>query len=142
MRKEACWRRMLVVQPAITRLEVVSMVHGMGGDAQRSGCLQLQDGLRMGLLYDLVQETIGEPISRFMMQWGMFQETKYEGGDVGHESVEQQDPKRERGSNITLVLHHVSQCCVDMPNELGPEFESEGFEKVEIEFGKWTYKEH
>lgn len=58
---------MLVVHPAATRLEVVSMVHGDGVNSYRSEYVELKDELRMGLLYDLVQETVRESISRFII---------------------------------------------------------------------------
>ena len=154
-RKGASWRRMLVVQPPIVTLRVEEIVCGPGGYSERQGCLVVEDGLRMGVLYDLVQKRVGVPISGFWVRWRMFltnredrsepksmedegdgdsEERSEEAGDVQRECV--QDEWRQ---GVTLVLQNTVQCCIGMPNTVGPEFESEDYEDTKVEFGEWRH---
>lgn len=66
-RANASWRRMLVFQPACTQFEITQVI------AQRTGILRLncivncEDGIRMGMLWDIVQEWCSKRNHRFMM---------------------------------------------------------------------------
>lgn len=92
-RRDASWRRMLVLQPPATLLEVKGHVHAMGGDSERVGNLALRDprlrasnvtrrtspnrdlaheGLTMGLLYDMVELAVMGESNSFWLEWNMF----------------------------------------------------------------------
>jgi len=47
---------MLVVQPSITRVSIVKSCSSMTGLSKVEGKINMPDGLRMGTLYDLVEE--------------------------------------------------------------------------------------
>lgn len=72
----------------------------------------------------------------------MFPKTEGEDGVIGHESFDEQNPKREREKDVTLNLHHVSQCCEDEPNEFGDGFRREGYEKMAFGFGHWRHRDN
>jgi hypothetical protein len=55
-RKEASWRQMLIVQPAITRINICKSWSSVTGMGKVEGRIVVTDGLRMGTLYDLVEE--------------------------------------------------------------------------------------
>jgi len=55
-REEASWRRMLVLQPPIKELNILKSWSCMTGMGKIRGRKLVPDGLRMGLLYDLVEE--------------------------------------------------------------------------------------
>jgi hypothetical protein len=55
-RKEASWRQMLVVQPPITRINIFKSWSSMTGLGKVKGKIARLEGLRMGTLYDLVEE--------------------------------------------------------------------------------------
>jgi len=65
-RREASWRRMLSRQPQQKALRVVKHSHFRGGNSKAEGHIQFQDGVRMGPLYDLIQEALAKPISSFV----------------------------------------------------------------------------
>ncbi|KAE9382252.1 hypothetical protein N431DRAFT_425683 [Stipitochalara longipes BDJ] len=55
-REEASWRQMLVLQPPITELNIFKSWSSMTGMGKIRGRVTVPEGLRMGLLYDLVEE--------------------------------------------------------------------------------------
>jgi hypothetical protein len=58
LRKEASWRRMLLAQPPFTAFELVHRVHFYGGDRVSVGCIDQQEGVRMGLAYDAAVKSV------------------------------------------------------------------------------------
>ena len=57
-RKEASWRQMLVVQPPITSMDIFKSWSSMTGMGKVRGRITVPEGLRMGTLYDLVEEEV------------------------------------------------------------------------------------
>jgi hypothetical protein len=57
-RKEASWRRMLVVQPPVLRIDIFKSWSSMTGMGKVKGRVAVPKGLMMGLLYDLVEEEV------------------------------------------------------------------------------------
>ena len=145
---------MLVAQPPVTALNVKNLTHAMRGNSEREGRLEVEDGLRMGPLYDLVQKSVGVPISSFAVKWSLFPEgtegdfaDSKDEGDRGNsrksvDAPESRSKQEELRGDVTLLLHHTVQCCVGMPNTIGPKFKSEGYEDVEIKFGDWVKSHH
>ena len=119
-RKGASWRKMVPVQPAPCRLEVVKHTlrrHLMFGNEKEEGWVKLKGGVTMGVIYDLTQEWARRPISSFEVVWGRSESD----AGTGAESV------------VRLVLHHTTQVS-GMKDDVGEEFESLGKEAVAIEW--------
>jgi hypothetical protein len=55
LRKEASWRRMLVMHPSPTDLHVISWVHAMGGDTESKCKISFENGVTMGAVYDIAE---------------------------------------------------------------------------------------
>ncbi|EKG19066.1 hypothetical protein MPH_03756 [Macrophomina phaseolina MS6] len=69
-RAEASWRRMLPTQPAIEVLEIVNFSHGKKVDGLSNDVAYIEDGLRMGVLYDLTEGHISRHVvSSFAVIW-------------------------------------------------------------------------
>jgi hypothetical protein len=71
-RREASWRRMLVVNggDSITPLKVIERTQTMGGWSERKGVLHCEDGLRMGMLSDLTKDwCMWNDTSNFLLNW-------------------------------------------------------------------------
>ena len=71
-RREASWRRMLVVNggDSITPLKVIERTQTMGGWSERKGVLHCEDGLRMGMLWDLTKDwCMWNDTSNFLLNW-------------------------------------------------------------------------
>ena len=146
-RKEASWRRMYPVQPPATTLKVVKRTYYMRGHHYVRGSVDFPEGVKMGVLYDLVQENIWKPITCFAMEWHMF--------PVAEDARRDDDGKSDEESNgnvdsdvgkshsdrkcITLHISHTVQCVRGKigGHGLGPEFISQAYEKVEIEFNNF-----
>ena len=145
-RKEASWRRMLVAQPPRTALAIMDTSDGMGGVAKRTGRLEVEEGLKMGLLYDLVQASVGIPTTMFAVLWGV-DRPEQEQANYGIKTVrlgsDEKYPKdlMESKAGITLDLRNIQQCCVD-ESRLGPEFRSEGYEDVKIDYSEWEFRDY
>lgn len=58
LRKDASWRSMLLAQPPFTIFECVQQVTVYGGDGLSAGCMEQQDGVRMGLAYDAAVRSV------------------------------------------------------------------------------------
>jgi hypothetical protein len=148
-RCEASWRRMLVTQPPITRLGIVNSASSQGGTSQCTGEIVLESGIKMGLLFDLVEMHMisNSPVSSFALRWHVLldeQETALEPKITEH--------------HITLYTRFVFQCAIGTmgrgfrvigstgrsprssrgrrePPPIEPwQFHSEGYEHVEIDF--------
>jgi hypothetical protein len=99
-RADASWRRMLVSQPAVTSLEIVRKISQLGVRSEQGGELHFQDGIRMGTLYDLVENHIfsKSPICSFALRWP----------GVANYEITQTDGKVKR--HLSLILENVAQC--------------------------------
>jgi hypothetical protein len=69
--EKASWRDMLVVQPAATKLLIKELSSSQGGNSYRSGTKDVNDGVRMGLLYDYVSKKMEKTGSQstFGVDW-------------------------------------------------------------------------
>jgi hypothetical protein len=78
--REASWRRMLVTQPPITSLAVVKSTSARGGTSEYTGEIFLEDGIKMGLLFDLTKTHIinVSAISSFALWWHILLSEKEE----------------------------------------------------------------
>lgn len=128
-RKEASWRRMLVAQPPVQDLIVKMRAEAMGGPSQSKGELRLEDGLCMGLFYDLVQDFVEhQPVTYFFIRWYLppvFEDTD---GDMTVNG------DADSSSFITVHLRQVIQCQPGMTGKIGPEFKSLAYKPIEIDY--------
>lgn len=77
-RREASWRRMLIAQSPATMLRVARK-SSLGTER----LYEIRNGLRMKLLYDLVEKIRGYRISYFEMKWGTFAREDSKDGGIG-----------------------------------------------------------
>jgi len=77
-RREASWRRMLIAQSPATMLRVARK-SSLGTER----LYEIRNGLRMKLLYDLVEKIRGYRISYFEMKWGTFAREDSKHGGIG-----------------------------------------------------------
>jgi hypothetical protein len=128
-RKEASWRRMLVAQPPVQDLIVKVRTEAMGGPTQRKGELKFEDGLRMGLFYDLVQDFVErQPATYFVIRW--YSPSLFEDLDGGIANSDDGDIS----SFITVHLRQVIQSQPGLTGKIGPEFKSLAYKPVEIDY--------
>lgn len=106
---------MLPVKPVITKLEVYESIYRTLGPLPRKRMKEFEDGVRMGALYDYVQDCVGKPVTSFWVEWEL-----------------------ERGGG-TVVIHtrRIVQCDVDVhvpaDHNVEEDLRSEGYENLEIE---------
>ena len=133
-RATASWRQMLPVQPPIRTLELIKVTHAQIGDGQCSGEKVFEDGVRMGTLWDLVEDGVKKPITKFGIKW------------VGERRagvvVDLLGWTNETDGRVFVTLAWTMQCCCDMDNSLGEEFRSDGYEEVKIDVGKEKWSRH
>jgi hypothetical protein len=128
-RKEASWRRMLVAQPPVQDLIVKVRTEAMGGPTQRKGELKFEDGLRMGLFYDLVQDFVEhQPATYFVIRW--YSPSLFE--DLDGSTANSDDG--DISSFITVHLRQVIQSQPGLTGRIGPEFKSRAYKPVEIDY--------
>lgn len=122
---------MFTHQPPVTKLEVVSVVHAMGGDFVRLGSKVFDghgdnEGLRMGTVYDIIVE--------LFQQWGIYSlytiaERAERIGSLkkllanvsnpsGEETVETLGKSANGGPFFRLSVVRVAQCVVPSRNAL------------------------
>ncbi|KAL2073605.1 hypothetical protein VTL71DRAFT_10931 [Oculimacula yallundae] len=142
-RKDASWRRMLPVQPPATTFEVRRAEHWQAGSSYEVGEVTIPGGVRMGMLYDWAQKTVRTPISDFQVKWYMAHpdEDVEPGFGMMRDEVETEEviEERKRGRGMPKVVMRTSytmQCAVDMELDVGEEFVSDGFEELELVWGK------
>jgi hypothetical protein len=129
-RKEASWRRMLVAQPPVQELIVKIRTEAMGGPMQSRGELTFEDGLRMGLFYDLVQDFVEhQPATYFVIRWYLPQQV-FEDNDGEVAGSDESDNR----SYITVHLRQVIQSQPGLSGKIGPEFKSLAYEPFEIDY--------
>lgn len=135
LRREASWRNMLLAQPPFFVYERVKSTHGMGGSSLSVGRSEQPEGLRMGVVYDAVTET---------MRHGGFS-TLLDGKlDYNAENKHPQgDPRADRrvfggAKKFTLITKRTSQCMGPSPEVVRQMkqddlmFTSAGFKREEI----------
>lgn len=127
-RKEASWRRMLIVQPRVQTLEVVKKKHYQRRSTKAQGKVRLEEGARMGTLYDLVQKEMCARITRFKVLWSSKGITAPDQPRAGEGS----NADDEEWPRIVVVIDWTRQCTVGKPSPIGPEFESQGYEEVDF----------
>jgi len=127
-RKDASWRRMLVVQPPVQELIVKVHTEAIGGPSQSKGQLRLSDGLRMGQFYDIVQDFVEQkPVTYFVIRWYLPPTIK----DID-DMTESEDA--DPSSYITIHLRQVIQSQPGLTGKIGPEFKSLAYEPIEIDY--------
>ena len=132
-RKEASWRKMLLVKPAIKQLDVVKLTHAMCGDTECCGEVYFKYGVRMGPLYDLVQEEVKRPTTGVGVKW-----VREETSGLLSGLAKPLGLGKER-NRIVMTVNHTVQRCIGRPDRLGPEFKSLDYKKVEIKWGPTKY---
>ncbi|KAF7330910.1 putative MFS transporter [Mycena venus] len=118
-RKDASWRRMLVVQPTVRVLRITETSRGLRGIFERRAVLKLKDqfNLNMGLLYDLAVPLISRVPSVFCIHW--------------HNGLACQ------GKDLTLAIIYA----VDYrprPQTFDERFHSDARKEVQVKFGAWV----
>jgi hypothetical protein len=128
-RKEASWRRMLVAQQPVQDLIVKMSTEAVGGPSQSKGELRLDDGLRMGLFYDIVQDFVEhQPVTYFVIRWYL---------PPVFEDIDGDMPESERADNksfITIHLRQIIRLLPRMTGKIGPEFKSLDYKPIEIDY--------
>ncbi|KAK0100832.1 hypothetical protein ONS95_007279 [Cadophora gregata] len=139
VRKDASWRRMLPVQPPATIFEVRQASHYQMGSYLKVGHITVEDGVRMGTVYDWAQKTVTTPISDFQMKWHMAHpndDAKLSFGMSADEmdTAEEFDRRAQGGGSpkVTMYTSYTMQCCVDMDPDVGSEFVSGGYEDLKL----------
>lgn len=122
---------MLPVQPAVPQLDVVKRSHSMGGNSECLGEACFKDGMRMGMLYDLAQQEAKIPITRVGVRWVRDETQSLLGGLAKTLGM---GKERDR---VVVNINWVVQCCIGLPDHLGPEFKSLGYEEVKVKWGPW-----
>jgi len=118
LRKEASWRSMMIVQPPVTQLEIVYTSHEEICDCFCRGTFECEDGLRMGMFYDLVQTHAGLPVSLIDLNWQL----------------------EEPDDDLKLVVnfHSIVKNGKTERDIAHSELRSKGYKPVTIKFGEMT----
>ena len=132
LRKDASWRRMLPCQPPKNILEVTGKKNIKEGIFELKGTVGVQDGVRMGSLYDFGFDSVRKHVSTFWIQWN---EATTEGGEreiQGNEATSQGDERDERDEEKLKIFteHSWFKCGPRHPPDIGDEFRSEGYEQL------------
>lgn len=85
--------------------------------------MKVEEGARMGMLYDLAFWAVKRSDMTFGVVWEMGDGDREERGD-----------RRER--EVKMIVKHTVQCVRNMTPRLGSEFKSEAYEKLDIEFSQ------
>ncbi|KAJ6538513.1 hypothetical protein DFH09DRAFT_1398327 [Mycena vulgaris] len=118
-RKEASWRRMLVMQPPAQNMTVTEICHGRGGDFERRAVLD-DLSLRMGILYALAVPFIDRVASSFCIRW--------------HDNSDAE-------GDLTLAVIFTQQCRMGREGLLDKRFSSDEAKSTEINFGEWAQRQ-
>lgn len=155
-RREASWRRMLVTQPPIRSLGIVKSASTQGGTFENTGKIILESGIKMGLMFDLVEMHMisCSPVSSFALQWHIILDKDQKEDVLEEEKME---------NHVTLYLSYTVQCAIGtmgrgfraedpkgrdpiygrgrpirrIPSVIEPwRFHSEGYKHVKVNFQK------
>lgn len=129
-RKEASWRKMLPVQPAVKRLEVIKYTSSMGGTFECNGEANFEEGVRMGVLYDLAQNETRRPITKVGVRWVP------EDIPGSSNALETNLELCKEKSRVIMTIGFTAQCARGMPDSLGPQFKSLGDEEIDVKWGE------
>ena len=123
-RKEASWRRMFVVQPPAVTLDLETNLACDGGCTGKTQRFTFDEGLKMGLLYDLVYSYFARTSAcSFRIMWRSNNRKLLMDGEIGIYQV--WEPK--------LILNETLQCDVSACPEINNEFESQGHEAEQVD---------
>jgi hypothetical protein len=124
-RKEASWRRMFVVQPPAVTLDLEAYVGYHGGSIKIARRFTFDEGLKMGMLYDLVYAYFARtPVCSFRLLWRSNRRESLGDDPLGAHQV--WEPK--------LILTETVQCDVSARSEIDNEFESQGHDVEQVNF--------
>ncbi|KAL2072039.1 hypothetical protein VTL71DRAFT_11382 [Oculimacula yallundae] len=140
-RKEASWRKMLVVQPPARTLEIVQCKSYPRGTWKKVGNVTFADGVRMGVLFDYAQNTVSSMNWWFCVQWHILNRVDEEHKNNGASIEENLDREIGLGdSKVTLRTNYSFQCVKSCRKEYGPghRFRSEGYKELKVIFGEET----
>jgi hypothetical protein len=124
-RRQASWRRMLVMQPPLQKVIVREIRDDSDGVRQWDRRAVLEDfgELRMGALYDLVLQLIDRRGRSFSVDWPHSEVAELEG---------------ESGEGLTLVVQYTEQNdTADIRPVFGKRFESVANNPIAVPFGEW-----
>ncbi|OCL05415.1 hypothetical protein AOQ84DRAFT_366650, partial [Glonium stellatum] len=120
-RKEASWRKMLVVQPPIKVLQVNEHYSDRSSNYSRRAKLLAERGVRMGMLYDFVESQIEDDDWSFNLQWPTLPSEDKERNEL--DCV-------ETDSVIVELLCTFS--CIKFTGNIKPNYKSDNYELVRI----------
>jgi len=126
LRRDASWRRMLVVQPAVCTYEEARVVYRKGGPSLCRGELQQPGGVRMAILYDRAQAFVeGTRVAGFRINFD----------EVAKLSTRESNGPRIFGGDdrITATLFMTVQC--SLYESLSPPYaRSVAYEELALDF--------
>lgn len=108
----------MVVQPPVTRLEIAYTSHEEICNCVCRGRIECEDGLRMGVFYDLVQTHAGLPVSLIDVNW----------------QLEEPDDDLKLVVNFHSIVKN-GKAERDIGNS---ELRSKGYKPVTVKFGEMT----
>lgn len=142
LRKDASWRSMLLAQPPFTIFECVQRVTVYGGDSLSVGCIEQQDGVRMGLAYDAAVSSVQGGYAHLPNHFYTLMDGRPTHDNQGDSNIEGGSENLKRvfgGMNKFTVFSQTSRGCVQPRPEEGmrkrlekSQFTSAGFEPVKV----------
>ncbi len=145
---------MLAVQPAVTTLKAVIKSSERDGRSGVKGILEVEGGSKMGLLYDIVQNTLRMTTIRHEVQWAIFSkgeegtkvenpksENDVDGGLGNMESRHGQSTRPEQEESrdyLTYFFYQSTSCNMRSFCRYAPEFKSDGYQDVTIKYSERT----
>ncbi|KAM3084221.1 hypothetical protein ACMFMG_001675 [Clarireedia jacksonii] len=146
--KNASWRNMLVVQPAATKLLINNTRGGMLGITCRTGTKDVEDGVRMGLLYDYISNHMSRSGENgtFAVDWRGVEQYPWEKREVHYpmdlfdlRELEEEviDEGGEWNGFVKIACAISSGCCPNNIEYLEGNFLSKGYKELKgIVWGK------
>ena len=133
VREEASWRNMLVIQPPVKALHVQWQLSSMGETSKKKQEREFDQGVRMDVLYDLVQTVYEiELVCWFSICWHMIP-LGFKGGvtdddECGYADNEDEHEEYPGGkrNEITMSLTVVNQCKRGRGGRIGRQLQSLG----------------
>jgi hypothetical protein len=151
--EKASWRDMLVVQPAATQLLISKISSGMLGISAQSGTKDVQDGVRMGLLYDYISKWMDDcgDEATFGVDWRGVEQYPWENRATRYpmtlmalkETDEEVIDDGGQWDGVVKVICAVAgSCCVDDIEHLKGNFLHRGYKDLKgIVWGKERHSE-
>jgi len=118
-RKEASWRQMLVSQPPITIIKVIKTTSTPGLDGKREGRLVKCRGLKMGTLYDFIDEEVHSGSTHdstgFDLEWNnIFSLTNTSQHEMPTKYIPPHVRTRSLKRGLTVHISSAFSCCAEM----------------------------